>query len=115
MTHEMRQPAGELLIRLDGVFDAATAWNVRGRLAALPHDVTVVLDFSQVRDFYDLGVAVMASCLAGREGPRVVVRGLNQHQHRMFRYFGVDLDALRNAPSPTPAPSGTVIAANRMH
>lgn len=97
MTDERLQPGGEILIRVDGTFDAPAAWDVRGRLGAIPATTSVVIDFSQVREFNDLGVAVMASGLAPGQGPRVMVRGLRQHQHRMFRYFGVDLDALRSA------------------
>jgi hypothetical protein len=96
MTDESLQPGGEILIRVDGTFDAPAAWKVRGRIGAIPQSSNVVIDFSQVRDFDDLGVAVMASGLVGGLWPHVVVRGLRQHQHRMFRYFGVDLDALRD-------------------
>jgi anti-anti-sigma regulatory factor len=112
MLHESVQPGGAILIQLDGVFDAVTAWSLRRRLGVLPSDANVVLDFTQVREFYDLGVAVMASSLAGLEGPRVSVRGMCQHQHRLLRYFGVNLDARRAAgdegplttPTPVPAP-----------
>jgi anti-anti-sigma regulatory factor len=96
MTDERQQPGGEILIRVDGTFDAPAAWDVRGRLGAIPESSNVVIDFSHVREFNDLGVAVMASGLVTGHRPHVVVRGLRQHQHRMFRYFGVDLDALRN-------------------
>jgi anti-anti-sigma regulatory factor len=115
MTREAAQPGGEILIQLEGTFDAVAAWNLRRHLGALPPDATVVLDFSQVREFYDLGVAVMASSLAQREGPRVIVRGMCQHQHRLLRYFGVDLDAQRAAdrgasaaPTPPPRAAGPV-------
>jgi anti-anti-sigma regulatory factor len=104
MTRETVQSGGEILVRLDGKFDAVAAWQIRARLGALPRNANVVIDFSQVREFQDLGVAVMASSLAAREGPHVVVRGLCQHQHRMFRYFGVDLDALRADDLTTPPP-----------
>ena len=97
MAEQTRSAADEVVIRLDGIFDAVAAWGVRGRIGKLPPDQKVVLDFSQVREFYDLGVAVMASGLAELEGPHVAVRGLRQHQHRMFRYFGIDVDALRRA------------------
>jgi anti-anti-sigma regulatory factor len=97
MTDERLEPGGEILIRVDGTFDARAAWDVRGRLGAIPATSSVVIDFSQVREFDDLGVAVMATGLAPGTGPHVVVRGLRQHQHRMFRYFGVDLDAMRKA------------------
>jgi anti-anti-sigma regulatory factor len=87
----------EIVIRLEGVFDAVSAWTVRNQLEGVSSDATVVLDFSQVREFRDLGVAVMASGLDRAQTGQVVVRGLRQHQARMFRYFGVDLDALRHA------------------
>jgi hypothetical protein len=96
MTEEMLQPGGAILIRVDGTFDAPAAWVVRGRLGAIPETSNVVIDFCQVREFNDLGLAVMASGLLPGHGPHVVVRGLRQHQHRMLRYFGVDLDALRD-------------------
>ncbi len=104
MTDERLQPGGEILIRVDGTFDAPAAWDVRGRLGAIPPASSVVIDFSQVREFNDLGVAVMASGLAPGKGPHVVVRGLRQHQHRMFRYFGVDLDAMRGSGRAAAAP-----------
>jgi len=57
----------------------------------------VVLDFTRVKEFLDLGVAVLAPGLLDRDGPRVSVRGLRQHQHRMFRYFGIDVGAAVSA------------------
>jgi hypothetical protein len=89
MTEELRQPEGEILIRLDGIFDAVAAWDVRGRLGHVAPDETVVLDFSQVKDCRDLGLAVIAQDLVPGEGPHVVLRGLCQHQHRLLKYFGV--------------------------
>lgn len=85
---------GEVLIRVGGRFDRAAAWRLGERLRRLPPSACVVIDFSRVTEFRDAGVPVMASRLAARGG-QVVVRGLCQHQHRLFRYFGVDLDALR--------------------
>jgi hypothetical protein len=97
MRRETVEGGGDVLIQLDGTFDAVAAWGLKSRLGALPRDANVVLDFSQVREFYDLGLAVMASSFAEREGPHVAVRGLCQHQHRLLRYFGVDLEAMRAA------------------
>jgi hypothetical protein len=105
MTRETVQAGGETLVRLEGKFDAVAAWQMRARLGALPLTAEIVIDFSQVREFQDLGVAVLATCLAARDGPNVAVRGLCQHQRRMFRYFGVDVDALHADGSlPTPPP-----------
>lgn len=59
----------------------------------------LVLDFSHVREFADLGVAALARGLAG-DDRRLRFRGLRQHQLRIFRYFGWDLDGLRAVPAP---------------
>ena len=97
MTQVLPSSAGEVLLEIDGTFDAIAAWEVRRRLRALPPDAQVVLDFTRVKEFLDLGVAVVAPGLLEHEHPRVTLRGLRQHQQRMFRYFGVDLDSARRA------------------
>jgi hypothetical protein len=97
MTDVARTSTGPELIQVGGTFDALAAWDVRKRLRALPPDAYVVLDFTQVKEFMDLGVAVVAPGLRDRERPFVTVRGLRQHQHRMFRYFGVDVGAPMSA------------------
>ena len=51
----------------------------------------VLVDFSLVRDFSDLGVAVLAQGVQS-SGRRVQFRGLRQHQLRIFRYCGVTVD-----------------------
>ncbi len=84
----------DVLIQLEGDFDGRSARDVRGRLAMLPRNVSVTIDFSRVRDFADAGVAVMAQALAELGSPKVVMRGLRQHQHRLFRYLGVEPAAL---------------------
>ena len=97
MTQVLRRTGAEVVIQVDGTFDAVAAWDLRKRLRAMPADAQVTLDFTRVREFLDLGVAVIAPSLLEREQPRVTVRGLRQHQHRMFRYFGVDLDVAHAA------------------
>ena len=79
------------VIRVAGVFDRASAFELRARLV---HEVAGerVLDFSLVREFADLGVATLAHGLAGADR-RLHLRGLRQHQLRIFRYFGLDVDA----------------------
>jgi anti-anti-sigma regulatory factor len=79
------------VIRVAGVFDRTSAFELRDRLQReLAHDL--VLDFSLVREFADLGVATLAHGLAGADR-RLHLRGLRQHQLRIFRYFGLDVDA----------------------
>jgi anti-anti-sigma regulatory factor len=78
------------VLRLAGVFDREVAWLVRERIDrdAAPE---LLLDFSLVREFSDLGVAVLAHAL--QETPRrVLLRGLRQHQVRIFRYCGLRVD-----------------------
>lgn len=86
-----RERDGErVLYRLSGVFDRSSAWALR---AKLDRELTaeVLLDFSLVRDFSDLGVAVLAHGLTEAKR-RVLFRGLRQHQLRIFRYCGVAID-----------------------
>lgn len=92
MMQETTAPGGEILISLEGPFDASAAWQIAGRLVDLPSGVTVVVDFSAVDEFLDLAVAVMAHGLAEAQRPNVVMRGLHEQQHRLFRYFGVDAE-----------------------
>ena len=86
-----------VVIRVAGVFDRASACELRERLAADPAP-DLVLDFSLVREFADLGVATLAHVLARAER-RLHFRGLRQHQLRMFRYFGVDVGSPDAPPS----------------
>lgn len=82
---------GRTVIRVSGTFDRASAFELREELDREPAD-EVVLDFSQVRDFADLGVATLAHGLSHLTRRRLSLRGLRTHQLRIFRYFGVDLD-----------------------
>ena len=89
------ESSSDVTIEVDGVFDGATAWELRHTLdAARPRTSHIVLDFSRVREFYDFGVGVLAYGLAQRETnlPRVSLRGLRTHQLRMLRYFGVEAE-----------------------
>jgi anti-anti-sigma regulatory factor len=90
-TIAMERDGGWLAFRLSGAFDRAGAWKLREKIE---HEGAgeLLLDFSEVRDFSDLGVAVLAHALV-RHGGRVLFRGLRQHQTRIFRYCGVAVDA----------------------
>ncbi len=83
---------GEVVIRIDGAFDAKEASRLSGWLGEVPRTERLVLDFSGVRICQDFGLAAVARDLSTRDG--LVVRGLTRHQERMLRYFGVDLDRL---------------------
>lgn len=97
---------GERLVyRLAGTFDRAAAWALRARLEHDDAASELVLDFSLVRDFSDLGVAVLAHALTAAPR-RVVFRGLRQHQVRIFRYCGLAIEetSARESVAGAPAP-----------
>lgn len=85
--------AKSLLIRLDGTFDLAAAGDIQRALAESPDGSEVYVDLSQVREFHDRAVAVLADAVKAARHP-VSVRGLRQHQYRMLRYLGVEPSAL---------------------
>jgi anti-anti-sigma regulatory factor len=76
------------LYRIAGRFEGSCAWDLTARLGDEPL-LEVVIDFSQVTDFVDSAIAVVATSLAS-SGHRVRLHGLRQHQERLFRYFGVE-------------------------
>jgi anti-anti-sigma regulatory factor len=78
------------VLRLSGVFDRDSVSELREELARSAAE-DVVLDFSLVREFADLGVAALARDLASARDRRLSLRGLRTHQLRLFRYFGVDV------------------------
>ncbi len=88
-------PRGEVVIRIDGPFDAKAADRLAGWLREIPAHEPLVLEFGG-RDFLELGLAVVAADLAARAS--LVVRGLSRHQEKLLAYLGVELDR---------APAGT--------
>lgn len=96
-----REPDGERVVyRVAGSFDRAGAWSLREQVER-ESAREVLLDFSLVREFSDLGVAVLAHGLT-TAGRRVLFRGLRQHQLRVFRYCGVAVDELASSPVTVP-------------
>jgi hypothetical protein len=92
MTDVTRGAHGEVVIHIDGDFDASAATRLSGWLVEVPAGQPLVLDFTQVKTCEDFGLAAVAHDLAARDG--LVVRGLTRHHERMLRYFGVMLEAL---------------------
>ena len=88
--------------RMNGKFEASCAWELSGRLEQEPLG-DVVVDFSQVSEFVDYGVAIIAGALAGSR-KRIELRGLRQHQERLFGYFGVDPAELARPRRPASSP-----------
>lgn len=101
---QLTRSTGEVFIAVEGTFDAVAAGDVRARLRALPPGACAVVDFGHVREFLDVGVAIVAPELLEHDH-RVSVRGLRQHHRRLFRYFGVDLDVAHPEASLGDAPA----------
>ena len=93
--------------RVNGNFEGSCAFDLSRRLEkeALSE---VVLDFSRAAHFVDYGVAVMSSALLSMPHKAIHLRGLRQHQLRLFKYFGVEPDELLRravlAPKPKASP-----------
>lgn len=79
------ETTGALKVSIEGVFDGAAALQLQQLLEQLKAN-TVELDFSQTRRFVDLAVALVTRAVANRT---VKLRGVSEHQARMFRYFGI--------------------------
>ncbi|ATB32999.1 STAS domain-containing protein [Melittangium boletus] len=79
--------AGCLTLRLTGTLDGQTARLLRSSLDALGSR-EVVVDFTHLREFRDSAVGVLTHGLVEH---KVRMRGLDRHQQRMFRYFGLSL------------------------
>jgi hypothetical protein len=84
----------ELVIRVEGTFDHLAAASLARCLCELPPAAPLVIDFSLVEDFPDVGVAEVARELIGHTG--VAVRGLGRHQLRLLRYCGLNLPPERH-------------------
>ncbi len=83
----MRTRGEEVVIRLDGVVDAAAAQQLSTAIETANAD-EIRVDLTHVREFHDFGIAMLARALSGRH--HVAVSGLRQHQLRLLRYFGID-------------------------
>jgi hypothetical protein len=76
-----------LTIRMSGVFDVPAARRFADALGEA-HGRAVHVDVTQVREFHDFAVALLARALSGRE--RTTVTGLREHHVRLLAYLGID-------------------------
>jgi anti-anti-sigma regulatory factor len=106
-TIEREHDGARAVYRIRGAFDRAGAWALRDRLEG-EAAAEILIDFSLVRDFSDLAVAVLAYGLA-TGARRVSFRGLRQHQFRILRYCGIPVDE-RATAAPLDLPAGTAQA-----
>jgi hypothetical protein len=89
----MRGEGEATVIRVDGTFDRLAAARLVTRLGELPPTTPLVIDFSRVESFHDVGVAAVAKEMADHQ--QLVVRGLGRHHLRLLRYCGVEIGAAR--------------------
>lgn len=82
--------------RLSGAFDGLAARRLEALLARAEPGDHLRVDLTQVREFHDFGIAVLAQALT-RCKAHVTLLGLRQHQVRVLRYFGVDTAPLERA------------------
>jgi hypothetical protein len=75
--------------RIVGKFESSCSWDLARRIGQEPLG-EMALDFSQVGDFVDYGIAVLASALLELPAKTIRLQGLRQHQLRLFKYFGVE-------------------------
>jgi hypothetical protein len=75
--------------RVCGKFESSCAWDLSRRIAQEPLR-EMALDFSQVGDFVDYGIAVLSGALLELPDKQIRLQGLRQHQLRLFKYFGVE-------------------------
>jgi hypothetical protein len=87
-----------LLYRFERRFGPAEAMVLGKALAAASAGSRLTLDFSDVRDFDDVAVGVLAHALASSCRAAVALHGLSLHQERMLGYLGVDLERYAVAP-----------------
>ena len=92
-------PATPSILCLEGVFDGMAAAHVEEVLLGATAGERVLVDLTQVREFHDFGVAVLARAL-GRCRADVRIRGLPLAQLRVLRAFGVDAGPVARAVLP---------------
>ena len=86
----IREAQGDTAVYLvSGRFEGISAWELAKQLTEerLPR---ATVDFSRCNEFHDAGVAVLSQALLGLAGVKGQLRGLRQHQERVFKCFGVD-------------------------
>ena len=91
------------LLRLGGIFDGTSAWELRRAMARLGRGRPIVVDFSAVTEVAEFGAATLAGAFLARRWPPVQFVRLDPAHREVFRRYGLDHD-LPHAPYPPPHP-----------
>lgn len=94
--HEELETHVPSVVRVSGAFDGLEARRLEVMLVGAEPGVRLRLDLTQVSEFHDFGIAVLAQALT-RCKAQVTLLGLRQHQVRVLRYCGVDTTSLERA------------------
>ncbi|MBX5482499.1 MAG: STAS domain-containing protein [Myxococcaceae bacterium] len=77
---------GTITLRISGTLDGPAARQLQLRVTEADPRTSLVLDFTQVREFHDYAIGVLGHALRAR---KVQLLGLRTHHARMFEYFGI--------------------------
>ena len=80
----------QILIRVDGLPDAASAAEVVSQIEGAGSSTEVCIVFGPRADCHLVPLALVGDAIARRGAP-VRIDGLSQHQLRVLRYLGVTL------------------------
>jgi anti-anti-sigma regulatory factor len=83
-------------IHLSGAFDGLAARRLEATLVRAAPTVRLCIDLTQIREFHDFGIAVLAHALT-RCKARVALLGLRHHQFRPLGQLGIDTAPLERA------------------
>jgi anti-anti-sigma regulatory factor len=112
-TLERKVDGSTAIYRISGKVDGTCAWDLASRLEKETLSELAV-DFSQVEQFVDYGIAVLASAIISLPQKRIRLQDLRQHQERLFKYFGVDPAGPPRRRPPLPLESAAVAAAKEV-
>ena len=90
-------------LSLHGVFDGTSAWELRRVMARLGRDLPIVIDFGDIDELAEFGVATLAAGFLARRWPPVQFIGLRPGHRALLRQYGLDFDlpmSLHPAPHP---------------
>jgi len=90
-------------LRLYGIFDGTSAWELRRAVGRLGTRLPVEIDFAGVTELHEFGAATLAAGFLARRWPPLQFVGLSPSGRALLRRHGLDFDlpcSLWPAPDP---------------